>query len=144
MAKTVLPAEAHAKISCRLVPDQTPADIVQKLEKWVAANTPAGIRFEVESHHGGLPFIADKDARAVRSARAALQDVWGVEAVFTRGGGSIPIVASFKDVLGVDSVLMGFGLDDDRLHSPNEKFALENFYKGIEASAALFTRLGKP
>jgi acetylornithine deacetylase/succinyl-diaminopimelate desuccinylase-like protein len=137
-AKTVLPSEAHAKVSCRLVPNQTPDEIEAKLRAFVEARLPKGVTVEVTSHHGGMPVLVDFDTPAVRAAREAQRQVWGKECVFTRGGGSIPIVASFKTILGVDSVLMGLGNDDDRLHSPNEKFGLENYYAGIRSSAAFF------
>jgi acetylornithine deacetylase/succinyl-diaminopimelate desuccinylase-like protein len=141
-AKTVLPAEAHAKISCRLVPDQTPAEIEAKLRAHVEKHLPDGVRAEVVPHHGGMPVLVDADTPAVRAAQAAQHRVWGTECVFVRGGGSIPIVASFREILGLDSVLMGLGHDDDRLHSPNEKFGLANFRQGIRSSAYFLEAFG--
>ena len=134
-AKTVLPSQAHAKVSCRLVPDQTPEEIEAKLRAHVAKHCPPGTRVEVTGHHGGMPYLAETDTPAVGAAQRAQQRVWGKECVFVRGGGSIPIVASFKDILGLDSVLMGLGNDDDRLHSPNEKFGVENFQNGVRSAA---------
>ncbi len=142
-AKTVLPSKATAKVSCRLVPNQRPADIERKLRAHAEKVAPAGVTVEVRGHHGGAPVLVDREGAAVTAAQDALSEVWGVPAVFTRGGGSIPIVASFASVLGIDSVLMGLGLEDDRLHSPNEKFAVENYLQGIRASAKFFSALAK-
>lgn len=142
-AKTVLPSEAHAKISCRLVPDQTPNEIEAKLRAHVEKHLPDGVTAEVSSHHGGMPVLVSQDSPAVEAARAAQKRVWDAECVFVRGGGSIPIVASFSEILGVDSVLMGLGHDDDRLHSPNEKFGVTNFTQGIRSSAYFFEELGR-
>ncbi len=142
-AKTVLPSVARSKISCRLVPDQDPDEVTALVSKHLLAAAPAGVTVEVEAHHGARPFLVDRSVPAIQAARAAMTRVWGAETVFTRGGGSIPVVGDFKDVLGLDTVLMGLGLKDDRLHSPNEKFGLENFYEGIRASAYLFEELGR-
>jgi acetylornithine deacetylase/succinyl-diaminopimelate desuccinylase-like protein len=142
-AKTVLPATAHAKISCRLVANQTCEEIEAKLRAHIMANLPAGVTATVELHHGAPAFLVDRNAPAMKAAKAALAKVWGVEAVMIRSGGSIPVVASFKQELGIDSVLMGFGLADDRAHSPNEKFGLDNFYNGIRASARVLEELGR-
>lgn len=140
-AKTVLPSEAHAKFSCRLVPAQDPEDIVKKVVAYLESIKPAGVELEVRPHHGSIPFVVDRSAPAMKAAFRALERVWGVRPVFTRGGGSIPVVASFKRLLGLDTVLMGFGLEDDRLHSPNEKFAIANYYAGIKASAFMLQEL---
>ncbi len=136
-AKTVLPARAHAKFSCRLVANQDPDDIAKKAQDWVAELASDAVEVEVRVFHGGPPVLTDRDNPTVRAACRALTRVWDEEAVFTRGGGSIPVVATFSEVLEVPTVLMGFGLDDDRLHSPNEKFNVENFYAGIRAAAFL-------
>ncbi len=133
-AKTVLPAQASAKISCRLVPDQTPHDITEKLRAHFEAHTPPTMTLTFTDLHGGHGVIVDTSAPAMQAAKAALQAVFGREALFTREGGSIPVVADFKKVLGLDTVLMGFGLDSDSIHSPNEKFGLDRFHQGIEAS----------
>lgn len=142
-AKTVLPAQAFAKISCRLVPDQGPKDIESLLRAHLEAHCPSGCTVTVTPHHGGNPFLVDRSGMAVGAAERALERVWGVAPVSMRGGGSIPVVASFNDILGLDSVLMGYGLADDRLHSPNEKFGLVNFYNGIRASAYVLEELAK-
>lgn len=142
-AKTVLPSKATAKVSCRLVPNQRPGDIERKLRDHAQKVAPEGVKVEVRGHHGGAPVLVDRESTAVMAAKQALSEVWGVPTVFTRGGGSIPIVASFASVLGIDSVLMGLGLEDDRLHSPNEKFAVENYFQGIRASAKFFDALAK-
>ncbi len=134
-AKTVLPATAHAKFSCRLVPDQDPDDIARKAQKWVEELAGEAVEVEVRIFHGGEAVITERDAPAVRAAARALSTVWNEEVVFTRGGGTIPVVATFSRKLDAPTVLMGFGLGDDRLHSPNEKFNLENFYAGIRVSA---------
>lgn len=142
-AKTVLPSEAHAKISCRLVANQDPARITRLLREHILSLAPTGTKVEVSEHHGGKPWLATPGSPYVAAVAEALGRVWGTETVFTRGGGSIPIVADFNEVLGVDSVLMGLGLQDDRLHSPDEKFGLENYYQGIRASAAALAALGQ-
>ncbi len=95
------------------------------------------------AHHGGIPFVVDQSAPALDAAKAALGRVWGEKAVMLRSGGSIPVVASFKEMLGLDTVMMGLGLPDDRLHSPNEKFSLECYFNGIRASAYIFEEFGK-
>jgi acetylornithine deacetylase/succinyl-diaminopimelate desuccinylase-like protein len=140
-AKTVLPAQAHAKISCRLVPNQTPEAITESLSNYLKAVAPAGVKVTVRANHGTIPFVVDRSAPAMKAAMVALEQTWGVKPVYTRGGGSIPVVASFKRLLGLDTILMGFGLEDDRLHSPNEKFALENYFQGIRASVLFLEQL---
>jgi acetylornithine deacetylase/succinyl-diaminopimelate desuccinylase-like protein len=140
-AKTVLPAEAHAKISCRLVPDQDPDEIADLAEDYIHEIAPDCVEVEFNRHHGGYPVVSDLDNPTVEAACDALERSWGREAVFTRGGGTIPVCSTFDRVLDVPTVLMGFGLNDDRLHSPNEKFNLENFYKGIETSVYLWDEL---
>lgn len=142
-AKTVLPSKAHAKFSCRLVPDQDPDDIAAKAKDWVQELADPSVRVDVRVFHGGQAVITDRKAPAVKAATRALERVWGEEAVFTRGGGTIPVVATFANELKAPTVLMGLGLDDDRLHSPNEKFNVENFYAGIEASTALWEEMAK-
>ncbi|MBA2662284.1 MAG: dipeptidase [Bradymonadaceae bacterium] len=140
-AKTVLPSTASAKFSCRLVADQNPDKIAALVRDYVRSIAPEYVEISVELHHGGSPVITERDSRAVQAALRALKKSWDVDPVFVRGGGSIPVVATFSEVLGVPTVLVGFGLDDDRLHSPNEKFNLENFYAGITTSAFLWNEL---
>ncbi len=133
-AKTVLPARAFAKISCRLVPDQTPKEITDKLRRHFETHCPPTMKLTFEDLHGGHGYLADTGQPAMQAARQALEAVYGKKAYFTREGGSIPITADFKRVLGLDTVLMGFGLSTDAIHSPNEHFGLDRFHQGIEAS----------
>ena len=131
-AKTVIPSKAHAKISMRLVPNQNWEEIGQLFEKHFQSIAPKSVHVEVTTHHGGTPYVTPIDNIGYRAAHKAYATSFGVEPFPQRGGGSIPIVPLFEDVLGVKSVLMGFGLDTDAIHSPNEHFGLFNFYKGIE------------
>ena len=133
-AKTVLPSKATAKISCRLVPDQTPEEITDKLRRHFEAHVPDTMTLDFRNLHGGHGAIVDISAPAMQAAAEALEGVFGQKPHFTREGGSIPVVADFKKILGLDTVLMGFGLDSDSIHSPNEKFGLDRFHQGIEAS----------
>lgn len=131
-AKTVLPAKAFAKISMRLVPDQASKKIEKLFTDHFIKIAPEGVTVEVTALHGGEPAVTPTDSVAYQAAEKAIEATFGKRPIPTRGGGSIPIVALFKEVLGINTVLMGFGLDNDNLHSPNEKFDLYNFYKGIE------------
>ncbi|HRP57513.1 dipeptidase [Agriterribacter sp.] len=131
-AKTVLPAKAHAKISARLVPSQSSADITDKLLKYFKSIAPAGVTVKAEEHHGGEPYMTPIDSPAYRAAAKAIETTFGKAPIPVRGGGSIPICSLFEKELGIKIVFMGFGLDSDNLHSPNEKFDIFNFYKGIE------------
>lgn len=140
-AKTVLPSTASAKISCRLVPGQDPEKIFDLARDYIEGLAPDTVKLTFLPHHGGDPVLTDRDNDQVRAASRALKKSWGVDPVFTRGGGSIPVVATFANELKSPTILMGLGLDDDRLHSPNEKFNLECFYKGIETSAYLWDEL---
>jgi acetylornithine deacetylase/succinyl-diaminopimelate desuccinylase-like protein len=131
-AKTVLPSKAYAKISMRLVPNQGSKKIAQLFEKHFEALAPAGVKVDVTEHHGGEPVVTPTDGIAYLAAEKAIETSFGKKPIPTRGGGSIPIIALFEKVLGLKTVLMGFGLDNDNIHSPNEKFDVANFYKGIE------------
>lgn len=131
-AKTVLPSKASAKISMRLVPDQTPDKITELFTHHFMAIAPPSVTVEVRPHHGGFPYVTPTDSVEFEAASLAMEESWGKKPIPTRGGGSIPIVALFEKELGVKSILMGFGLDIDALHSPNESYGLFNFYKGIE------------
>jgi acetylornithine deacetylase/succinyl-diaminopimelate desuccinylase-like protein len=133
-AKTVLPSKATAKISCRLVPDQEPGEITDKLRRHFEAHTPETMTLDFRDLHGGHGAIVDTSAPAMQAAAEALEGVFGQRPHFTREGGSIPVVADFKRLLGLDTVLMGFGLDSDAIHSPNERFGLDRFHQGIQAS----------
>ena len=141
-SKTVLPSKAFAKISCRLVADQDYREIGRLLTEHLKRIAPAQVRVEVKLLHGGHGILVDRKAPAMKAAAVALERAFGVKPVFVREGGSIPVVASFKQILGIDTVLMGFGLSDDNLHAPNEKFHLPNFYRGIEASIHFMSLLG--
>ena len=131
-AKTVLPSKAYAKISMRLVPNQTSAEITEKFQKHFESIAPASVKVKVTPHHGGEAAVTPTDSKAFRAASKAMEKTFGKKPIPTRGGGSIPIVALFEEVLGLKTVLFGFGLDTDAIHSPNEKYGLFNYYKGIE------------
>ena len=131
-AKTVIPSKAHAKISMRLVPNQDWNEISTLFSTYFQSLAPAGVTVEVETHHGGYAYVTPTDNPAYKAAHQAYLDTFGVAPLPSRGGGSIPIVPMFENELGVKSILMGFGLDTDAIHSPNEHFGLFNFFKGIE------------
>lgn len=131
-AKTVLPSKAQAKISMRLVPNQTPDEVTALFTRHFESIAPATVTVKVTPHHGGLPYVTPIDSVEFEAASRAFEAAWGKKPIPTRGGGSIPIMALFEQELGVKSILMGFGLDADALHSPNESYGLFNFYKGIE------------
>ena len=131
-SKTVLPSKAFAKISARLVPDQSSADITKKLIEYFEESAPAGVTVKATEHHGGEPYMTPIDSPAYKAAAKAIKTTFGKDPVPVRGGGSIPICALFEEELGIKIVFLGFGLDSDNLHSPNEKFDIVNFYKGIE------------
>ena len=131
-SKTVLPSKATAKISARLVPNQNSVKITKLLMDHFSKIAPEGVTVKVMEHHGGEPYMTPIDSNAYKAAAAAIKDTFGKEPIPVRGGGSIPICALFEKELGVKIVFMGFGLDSDNLHSPNEKYDLFNFYKGIE------------
>jgi len=142
-AKTVLPSKAHAKISMRLVPDQKSAEITELFTKHFKSIAPGHVKVKVTAHHGGEPAVTPTNSAAFRAASAAFQEVWGKTPIPTRDGGSIPIVALFKKELGLDTVLMGFGLDSDAIHSPNEHYGVKNFLLGIETIAAFYRHYAK-
>ncbi len=129
--KTVLPAEASSKITCRLVPDQDPDDIIAKLKAHVEAHKPAGVTVNITEFDKGKPFLTPYDHPAIQAAGRSYEKVYQVPTAFTRMGGSIPIVAAFDEILGFPVVLMGFGLASENFHAPNEHFHLENFDKGL-------------
>lgn len=137
-AKTVLPSKAFAKISMRLVPNQTSDEITQLFSNHFKKIAPASVKVEVRPHHGGEPVLTPTDSVAFKAASMAMEATFGKKPIPTRGGGSIPIVALFEKELGLKSVLMGFGLDIDALHSPNESYGLFNYYKGIETIPHFF------
>ena len=131
-AKTVLPSKANAKISMRLVPNQTSDEISAMFAKHFESIAPDYVKVKVTAHHGGEPVVTPTDSVAYKAAAKAIQTSFGKDPIPTRGGGSIPIVALFESVLGLKTVLLGFGLDNDNIHSPNEKYDVFNYYKGIE------------
>jgi len=137
-SKTVLPSKASAKISMRLVPNQNWLRITDLFTEHFKSIAPKSVRVKVTPHHGGNPYLTPSGSKAYNAAVAALQESFGKDPVPTRSGGSIPIVALFEDVLEAKSILMGFGLDTDAIHSPNEKFGIFNFYKGIETIPLFF------
>lgn len=145
-AKTVLPSKAHAKISMRLVPNQNSDRITKLFVEHFEKIAPKYVKVHVTPHHGGEPAVTPTDSIAYKAAEKALFDTFGKKAIPLRCGGSIPIVTMFEQVLGKKTVLLGFGLDSDAIHSPNEKFGLFNFYKGIETIPYFykhFTELSK-
>ena len=131
-AKTVLPSKAFAKISMRLVPNQSSKEISDLFKKHFESIAPKSVKVKVTAHHGGEPVVVPTDSKGFLAASKAMQETYGKKPVPTRSGGSIPIVALFKKELGMDSILFGFGLDSDGLHSPNEHYGLFNYYRGIE------------
>ncbi len=139
--KTVLPAWAMAKISCRLVPDQDPEAVHQQLRRFLTEKAPKTIRWELDKLSGAPASISDLSQPGVKALEKALETVWGVRPYFKREGGSIPVVGQMQSILGFDSVLTGFGLPDDNLHAPNEKMHLPTWYKGIEALIHFFFNL---
>ncbi len=130
-AKTVLPAVAHAKISFRLVPAQDPDRITELVAEHLIAHTPMGTKIKITPHHGGHPAVTPIELPGYQAAAAAMKDVFGTEPLPQREGGSIPIVHLFKAKLGLEAVLLGFGLDEDAIHSPNESFGVENYRRGV-------------
>jgi acetylornithine deacetylase/succinyl-diaminopimelate desuccinylase-like protein len=141
-AKTVIPAEAHAKISMRLVPDQDPKKIVAITTKYIKSIAPKSVDVTVTHIHSGGAWLAETDHPALQAAARAVKKAFGRTPVFTREGGTIPVVGAFDRILDVPSVLMGIGLHDDNLHAPDEKIDLDNFFKGNEAAAFLMDELG--
>ncbi|MFZ0630834.1 MAG: dipeptidase [Acidobacteriaceae bacterium] len=142
-AKTVIPAKATAKISMRLVPDMTPDQAFRQYKSYVEKIKPEGVSVDVRLIHSGDPIVIGTDNPFVKAATSALKTVWDKDTVFIRSGGSIPIVGDFERHLKIPSVMMGFGLPDDGLHAPNEKFNIANFHRGIESLILFFEELGK-
>jgi acetylornithine deacetylase/succinyl-diaminopimelate desuccinylase-like protein len=141
-AKTVIPAKATAKVSMRLVPNQDPDKIIAAYKKFVRDNTPAGVEMEVRVLSAGPAIMVNPDHPAIHTAARAFKDIMGRETVFIRSGGSIPIVGDFAKHLHIPTILMGFGLPDDGLHSPNEKYKVSNYYAGIMTIAHFFEQYG--
>jgi len=141
-AKTVIPARAAAKVSMRLVPDQRPDEIFKLYSGYVNSIIPRGIELKIKQFSMADPIVVKTDNRFVQAATAAMKEVFSKETVYIRSGGSIPIVADFEKHLKIPSVMMGFGLPDDNLHAPNEKFHIPNFYRGIESLIRFFQKVG--
>lgn len=142
-AKTVIPARASAKVSMRLVPNQDADDILKRYTNYVKKLAPKGIEVNIKCYSKGPACVVSTDNRYIQAATEAMHDVFKKDTVFIRSGGSIPIVTDFQDVLKIPSVMMGFGLPDDNLHAPNEKFHIPNFYRGIESIIRFFEKLGE-
>jgi acetylornithine deacetylase/succinyl-diaminopimelate desuccinylase-like protein len=142
-AKTVIPAVAMAKVSMRLVPNQDPDKIAQLFEDYVKKVAPKTVEVKVTRMHGGKPWMTDFDNKFVQAAGRAIEKGFGKEPVFNREGGSIPVVATFSEILGLPSVLFGIGLPDENAHAPNEKLDLGNFHGGVIASAFLYDEIGR-
>src|ERR1700689_2556656 len=142
-AKTVIPAKAVAKVSVRLVPRMDPDKIIRPVEQFVKENSPRGIQCEIRVLSAGPGLMVNTDHHAIRVAAKAFSDIFGKPTVFTRSGGSIPIVGDFATHLGIPTILMGFGLPDDGLHSPNEKYTIRNYYDGIRTLAHFFEEYGR-
>ena len=142
-AKTVLPSKAHAKISMRLVPNQVSSEITELFTKHFQSIAPSYVKVKVMTHHGGEPAVTRTDSDAYKAASKAFEEVFGKTPIPTRDGGSIPIVALFKKELGLDTVLMGFGLDSDAIHSPNEHYGVHNFLAGVETIVAFYKHFAR-
>jgi acetylornithine deacetylase/succinyl-diaminopimelate desuccinylase-like protein len=141
-AKTVIPARASAKVSMRIVPDMRPDEIFKLYSDYVMSLVPKGISLKIKCYSMGEAIVIRTDNRFVKASTDAMKEVFGKETVFIRSGGSIPIVAEFEKYLKIPSVMMGFGLPDDNLHAPNEKFHIANFYRGIESIIRFMQKLG--
>ena len=143
-AKTIIPATASAKVSCRLVPDQTPDEIGRLLAEHVMRLAPPGVKVEVVTLHGGMPYLAPTSHPVFEVARRAFSKAFGGKpTVFIREGGSIPFVRTIADATGKPCLLMGFGQPDENAHAPNEWLDLENFHLGIKSAAHLYDELAK-
>jgi len=142
-AKTVLPSFAAAKVSMRLVPDQDPEDLFPRVEAHVKKLAPPGVTVTLKPHHGTLPFLMNADEPMLECARRALARAWPKPPALLREGGSIPVMSTFQKTHGLPTILMGFGLDDDQVHSPNEKFSLSSYYGGMKSAAYLYEEIAK-
>ena len=142
--KTIVPSKATVKITCRLVPDQNPEKLTEALHAYLKSQCPPSLKFEFTSYHGCPAFVFDPNSPYIEAAKSAIQEAWGVDRVrLIREGGSIPVVQTFKDVLGLDTLLLGWGQNTDNLHSPNEHFSVADFHHGFRASANLWQKLAE-
>ncbi|MGL4229090.1 MAG: M20/M25/M40 family metallo-hydrolase, partial [Tannerellaceae bacterium] len=142
-SKTVLPSKAFAKVSCRLVPNQKHEEIMQLFIDYIKSVAPACIDVKVTPHHGGEGYVCPIDLPAYKAAEKAYETTFGSKPLAVRRGGSIPIIATFEKVLGAKTILMGFGLESDAIHSPNENFSLDLFFKGIETVVEFYKEYSK-
>jgi len=142
-SKTVIPSWAMAKISMRLVPDQDPEEVTKQLQAYLEEHAPATVRWELIPMSGGRASISDRNLPAIQKLTKAMHSVWGVEALFRREGGSVPVTGDMQKILKMESVLTGFGLPDDRIHSPNEKLHLPTWYRGIDTIVHFFYNLSE-
>ncbi|HXE55210.1 MAG TPA: dipeptidase [Tepidisphaeraceae bacterium] len=142
-AKTIIPSTASAKVSMRLVPDQDPVRIEKLFESWVRERCPDSVALKFARHGASAPVLVSREGPAIQLAAEAVEKGFGVRPKLIRGGGSIPVVGLIKSTLGIDTLLVGFGLPDDRVHSPNEKFDLDALHKGARTAAALYAELAK-
>lgn len=140
-SKTVLPSEAFFKLSCRLVPDQEPNVILEKVRKHLELHLPTGVEMEFTEGHSGKAYVCDPHSTHGKAAQEALQEVFGRKPVLIREGGSIPIIQSMKEILGVDTLMLGLALPDCQIHSPNENFTVENFEAGIRLNQVLLQKI---
>ena len=140
-AKTVIPSHATAKFSCRLVPGQAPDAIEAMIRGHLEKHTPSGCRWTIESHGVNPAIQVPDESPWLEAAQTALEQIWNRRAILMGCGGSIPVVGSFQTILGADSLLIGFGLDDDRVHSPNEKFDVACYRGGARSHAAVVAAL---
>ena len=141
--KTIIPATASAKFSFRLVPDQDPKRLTTALQQHLQTHAPQGVRWSLTADHGAPGMLAETESQFVQAANRAIESSFGVKPVLIREGGSIPIVTRFQEVLNCDCLLLGWGLSDDNAHSPNEKFRIADYHRGIRASATLWEEIGK-
>ena len=141
--KTILPAKGGAKFSFRLVPNQDPGKITESLREFLRAQSPPGVKLDLKITHGAPGVVVSLESPYMTAAARAIEQGFGQSPVFIREGGSIPIVTTFFESLGVDVLLLGWGLDDDNMHSPNEKFSLADFHRGTKASAYLWQELSE-
>ena len=142
-AKTVIPSKAYAKISMRLVPNQKDKEITEKFTEYFKSIAPKSVTVKVSPHHGGEPYVSPTNTKAYMAASQAMENTYGKKPVPIKAGGSIPIVALFEKELGVKSILLGFGLDSDAIHSPNEHYGIFNYLKGIETIPHFFINFSK-
>ncbi|MDP6637434.1 MAG: dipeptidase [Phycisphaerae bacterium] len=140
-SKTIIPSTASVKISMRIVPNQRPERIVESMREYISNNTPPGVTCEMKVHAGARPVLMGRDSAAARAASDAFEEAFGKPAAMIRCGASVPVTELFQRILGIDAVMMGFGLPGDRLHSPNERFALKQFTRGSAAAAAFINNL---